>query len=409
MFDVVIVGGGQAGLAASVCLSKFGIDHLVLEKGEVGESWRRQRWDSFYMNTPNWTLNLPEQDYAGPAPDGFMNRNEFVDHLEGYAKRFAVPLRLGVEVTLASPTETGWTLKTSDGPLTARALIIATSTYQAPSIPVVAKNLSPDIVSLSSADYRAPGMLPPGKVLVVGSAQSGMQIVEDLHTAGRDVCLAVGEAGRVPRRYRNRDLNYWYDKTGLMDRKASDLEDPRRKFGGQPQIAAWHTISLQGFHRNGIRLLGRLNGIDGTTLHLRPDLRKNIAAADRHSEKFCLNIDTYIKQHGLSFPADEGDDPHHAPLADLEQVPEPSTFDLTTAGISSVIWATGFRFDYSWVQADVTDAVGYPVTERGETTAPGLYFLGLNFLHTRKSGIVYGVGADAEHVTASLRTYLDGE
>ncbi len=406
MADVVIVGGGQAGLAASVCLSKLNIDHLVLEKDEVGGSWRHQRWDSFYMNTPNWTLNLPGQDYDGADPDGFMNRDEFVDLLEGYAKRFAVPLRLGVEVTRTSPTGTGWTLETSDGPLTAQALIIATSTYQAPSIPAVAKNLSPDIVSLSAADYRTPDMLPPGKALVVGSAQSGMQIVEDLHAAGRDVFLSVGEAGRVPRRYRGRDLNYWYDKTGLMDRKASDLADPRRKFGGQPQIAAWHTISLQGFHRNGIRLLGRVDGIDGTMLRLRQDLRENIAAADRHSEKFCRDVDTYIERNGLSFPADEGDDPIHAPLDDLEQVPEPGTLDLASEGLSSVIWATGFRYDYSWIEADVTDEVDYPVTERGETTAAGLYFLGLNFLHTRKSGIVYGVGADAKHVADRIGIYL---
>jgi putative flavoprotein involved in K+ transport len=406
MADVVIVGGGQAGLAASVCLSKLGIDHLVLEKGEVGESWRRQRWDSFYMNTPNWTLNLPEQDYAGPDPDGFMSRGDFVNLLEGYAKRFAVPLRLGVEATRATPTETGWMLETSEGPLTGRALIIATSTYQAAHIPAAAKNLPSNIVSLSAADYSAPGMLPSGKTLVVGSAQSGMQIVEDLHAAGREVLLAVGDAGRVPRRYRGRDLNYWYDKTGLMDRKASDLEDPRRKFGGQPQIAAWHTISLQGFHRNGIRLLGRVDGIEGTTLYLKRDLRENIAAADRHSEKFCRDVDTYIERHGLSIPADEGDDSNHTPLADLEQLPEPDTLDLAAEGISSVIWATGFRYDYSWIEAGVTDEVGYPVTRRGETTAAGLYFLGLNFLYTRKSGIVYGVGADAEHVAARLRVYL---
>jgi putative flavoprotein involved in K+ transport len=409
MADVIIVGGGQAGLAASVCLATYGIDHLVLEKGEVGESWRRQRWDNFYMNTPNWTLNLPRQDYAGSDPDGFMNRDEFVGLLEGYAKRFAVPLRLGIEATRASPTRTGWTLETSNGPLTARALIIATSTYQAALPPAVSKNLSPNILSLNAADYRAPGVLPHGKTLVVGSAQSGMQIVEDLHVAGREVLLAVGEAGRVPRRYRGRDLNYWYDKTGLMDRKASDLSDPRRRFGGQPQIAAWHTISLQGFHRNGIRLLGRVDGIDGTMLHLRQDLRENIAAADRHSEQFCRDVDTYIERHGHSFPADEGDDPNHVPLADLEQVLEPDTLSLANEGISSIIWATGFQFDFSWIEADVTDEVAYPVTDRGETTAAGLYFLGLNFLHTRKSGIVYGVGADAEHVATQLRAYLSSE
>lgn len=409
MTGVVIVGGGQAGLAASVCLSQYGIDHLVLEKGQVGESWRSQRWDSFCMNTPNWTLNLPRQGYTGSDPDGFMNRDDFVALLDDYANRFAVPLRLGVEATQATPTATGWSLETSGGPLTARVLIIATSTYQSAQIPAMAANLPANILSLSAADYRAPAMLPPGKTLVVGSAQSGMQIVEDLHRTGREVLLAVGEAGRVPRRYRGRDLNYWYDKTGLMDRKASDLVDPRRKFGGQPQIAAWHTISLQGFYRDGIRLLGRLDGIEATMLHLKNDLRENIAAADRHSAKFCRDVDAYIARQDLACPADEGDEPNHAPLANLEQVPEPDTLDLAAEGITSVIWATGFDFDFSWIEADVFDEVGYPVTNRGETAAAGLYFLGLNFLHTRKSGIVYGVGADAAHVATRIHAYLGGE
>lgn len=406
MPDVVIVGGGQAGLAASVCLSQRGIEHIVLEKGDIGESWRRQRWDSFRMNTPNWTLNLPRQDYDGPDPHGFMGRDEFIAYLIRYADRFAVPVRRGVEASEARPDSGGWHIETSEGPLSARAMIVATSTYQAPSIPTVAERLPPDILSLGATDYRAPEHLPDGNVLVVGSAQSGMQIAEDLNGTDRRVYLSVGQAGRVPRRYRGHDLNYWYDKIGLMDRKASELPDPRLKFGGQPQITAGHTTSLQKFYREGVRLLGRLDDIDGTTVFLRRDLRQNIAAADRHSDTFCRNIDTYIEQNDLGLPEDEGDDPIHAPLEDIESVTEPDTLNLTDEGITSVIWATGFRFDFSWVKADVNDEVGYPLTQRGETAVPGLYFLGLNFLYTRRSGIVYGIGPDAEHVAERIQSYL---
>ena len=274
MADVVIVGGGQAGLAASVCLSRLDIDNVVLEKGAIGEAWRSQRWDSLRMNTPNWTLNLPGQDYGGSDSDGFMSRPDFIELLERYGNRFGVPLCLGVEANRAARVGTGWRLETTVGPMTARAL-------------------------------------------VVGSAQSGMQIVEDLQNAGRDVLLSVGQAGRVPRRYRGQGLNYWYDRIELMDRRAADLDDPGLRFGGQPQIAAGHTVSLQKLHREGVRLLGRVAGIAGPMLYLRQDLRENVAAADAHSDTFCRNVDAFIAANGLLVPADEGDDPIHTPLEDL--------------------------------------------------------------------------------------------
>lgn len=411
MPDVVIVGAGQAGLAASACLSRLGIDHVVLEKNEIGASWRRQRWDNFCLNTPNWTLNLPGRDYAGGDPDGFMERDGFVDLLVCYAKDFNVPVRHSVEVRRATPEDNGWRIETSSGPMRARAIIVATSTHQSPRIPPEAEFLDKRILSLSAADYRAPDRLPDGKILIVGAAQSGMQIVEDLQEAGREIFMATSPVGRIPRRYRGRDVIYWYDRTGLMDRQASDLEDPRQIFGGQPQYTGWrggHTISLQKFHRDGVRLLGRVEGIDGAALRLAADLRQNIAAADRSSAQFCSNIDAFIERHGLSFPADDGDDAAHDPLDDLETVPELEALSLADEGITAVIWATGFGFDFSWIDAETFDSFGYPVTRRGETTAKGLYFLGLNFLHTRRSGIVYGVGSDAEYVAGRIRSHLDG-
>lgn len=411
MIDVVIVGAGQAGLAASVCLSRLGINHIILEKHEIGASWKRQRWDNFCFNTPNWTLNLPGRDYAGGDPDGFMARDGFIDLLNGYAKDFKVPVRHGVEARRAVPADNSWRLETSAGPLRGRAIIVATSTHQTPIIPPIANSLDTSILSMSAANYRNSGGLPDGKILIVGAAQSGMQITEDLQEAGREIFLSTGKVARIPRRYRGRDIIYWYERIGLMDRRTGELDDPRQIFGGQPQYTGWrggHTISLQNFHRDGVHLLGRLESIDGGDLHLAADLRQNITAADRTSAQICRNIDAFVERHGETHPSDMGDHPAHDPFSDLESVPEPRKLNLTEEGITSVIWATGFGFDFSWIGADIFDGYGYPVMRRGETAAPGLYFLGLNFLHTRRSGIVYGVGPDAEHVAGCIQIYLDG-
>lgn len=410
MSDVIIIGAGHAGLAASVCLQKYNIDHCVLERGQVGESWRSQRWDNFCMNTPNWTLNLPGKPYEGNDPDGFMAKSGFVDYLTNYAYDQHIPIKSNVEVTHANFLDSHWHLRTSDGPSRTRAILVATSTYQHPHIPACSNLASAATFSLNTANYRKPDALPPGKILVVGSAQSGMQIVDDLLNAGRDVILSTGKTGRVPRRYRDRDLNYWYDKIGLMDRRASDLQDPRQRWSGQPQISGWnggHTVSLQKFHRNGVRLLGRYAGCDGTVIHFSEDLRENMAFADGHSKKFCRNIDDYIDAENLDFPQDTGDDSIHAPIEDLTLIPEPNRISLKEEGISTIIWATGFRFDYSWIEANAFDKFGYPDTIRGEASIPGLYFLGMNYLHTRKSGIVYGITNDAKHVATKIRNYLN--
>ncbi len=409
MPDVVIVGGGQAGLAASACLTWRDIDHVVLEKDDVGASWRHQRWDSFCLVTPNWTVRLPGQDYDGPDPNGFMSGQGYIDFLVRYANEFKLPLRRSIEATRASPTDAGWEIETTEGPISCRALIVATSNYQTPALPPFASGLNSSVLSLSAAEYRSPAQLPPGRVLVVGSAQSGGQIVEDLQIAGRDVILSVSRAGRVPRRYRGRDAIDWQDRLGFLDRPASALDDPRKRFGGEPHMTGrdgGHTMSLQNFHGAGVRLVGRVAGVEGTALHLKSDLRQNIRAADGFSATFCRDVDAFIERNGLNAPLDEGE-PGHAPVTSLDRYEEPSRLDLVAEEVSSVIWATGFRFDYSWIDADVFDPFGYPITMRGETAVPGLYFLGLNYLHNRKSGIIYGVGDDAKHVAARVRYCLE--
>ncbi len=409
MPDVVIVGAGQAGLAASVCLARHGIDHVVLEKSGIGASWRNQRWDSFCLVTPNWTVRLPGQEYEGPGPDAFMSGGGFISFLQDYAARFGIPIEQPVTATAAQRTESGWHLETTAGPMDCRALIVATSNYQTPFIPAFADSLPSHVKSLSAAAYRNPVQLPPGRLLVVGSAQSGGQIVEDLLIAGREVTLSVSRAGRAPRRYRGRDAIEWQDLIGFLDRPAATLDDPRKRFGGEPHMTGrdgGHTVSLQNFHTQGVRLIGRVEDIQGSTLHLKADLRENMRAADQFAANFCDDVDSYIKRKGLTAPPDDGDTAH-APVADFERYDEPVRLDLEEEGVSAVVWATGFRFDYAWVGADVFDAFGYPLTVRGETAAPGLYFLGLNYLHNRKSGIIYGVGEDAAHVADRIRLYLD--
>lgn len=408
MPDVVIIGAGQAGLAASVCLSRLGIDHVVLEKHEIGASWRRQRWDSFCLVTPNWTVRLPGQEYGGPDPDGFMSGGEFIEILERYADRFNVPVQCGTEVTNATPLENGWQLATNTGVIETRAVIVATSTYQAPSLPAFASNVDSGIVSMSAADYRSADNLPPGGVLVVGSAQSGGQIVEDLLIDGRNVVLSVSRAGRVPRRYRGRDAIEWQDLLGFLDRPASALENGRQRFGGEPHMTGrdgGHTVSLQNFHAQGVTLVGRIKNAEGSILKLDKDLHSNMVAADRFATNFCHDIDAYIQRTGLSAPRVENEI-NHAPLSAQDGFDEPDRLNLSAAGITSIVWATGFKFDFSWIAGAPLDEFGYPVTARGETTARGLYFLGLNFLQSRKSGIIYGVGDDALHVAERIHRYL---
>jgi len=409
MPDVVIVGAGQAGLAASACLSQHNIDNIVLEKFEIGASWRRQRWESFCLVTPNWTVRLPGEFYNGADPDGFMLGTEFVTYLENYAGRFTLPVQQKTNVQSAKLENSRWVVETSSGPVRAQALIVATSTYQTPSVPAFATRIDPRILSLSAASYRVPDRLPNGRVLVVGSAQSGAQIVEDLLTGGREVLLSVSRAGRVPRRYRGYDAIEWQDMMGFLDRPASALDDLRKRFGGEPHMTGrdgGHTVSLQHFHNQGVRLIGRVCDADKSTLWLEQDLRKNIVGADRFAAGFAEDVGAYISNTGLDAPSHEPE-PDHAPISRPERFAEPSRLDLAAERISTIIWATGFKFNFSWIAADVFDSFGYPITKCGETTAPGLYFLGLNYLNSRKSGIIYGISEDATHVADRIRVFLN--
>lgn len=411
--DVAIIGAGQAGLATSFALAGHGIGAVVLERGRIGEAWLSQRWDSFCLVTPNWTITLPGAPYTGQDPGGFLSRDAWVDHLNRWARIAAPDLRCGVEVHALKQARGGFRLDTSAGPIQAREVVVATGTHQRVRPPRLWDSLDGHAHQIMATEYRNPSALPPGGVLVVGAGQSGCQIAEELHAAGRPTALCVGNAGRLPRRYRGRDCIEWQDAMGWLDRTPAELSSPALRFRGDPHVTGQgggRTISLHHMARSGIRLLGRLQEAEGNRLHLAPTLHDGLCAADTYATEFCEAVNSFLDRTGQTAPA---------PIEDLgfatgRWCPEsPATFDLRQEGVSTVIWATGFGFDFGWIDAPVlNDAVlddtGYPVTDQGASPVPGLYFMGLNWMTRRKSGIIYGVAQDAASVAARIAAYLGG-
>ncbi len=404
---VVVVGGGQAGLSTSWFLVRDGVDHVVLEAGTAGHEWADTRWDAFTLVTPNWHCRLPGYAYAGPDPDGFMTRDQVVEWLAGYAPTFGPPLREHTRVTsLTESGDGGFVVEAvgPDGPETwhAEAVVVCTGGYHLPIVPPWAPALSPAITQLHSADYRSPDQLPDGEVLVVGSGQSGAQIAEDLHLAGRRVHLALGDAPRVARFHRGRDCMTWLAEMGLYDTGvaqypggATAREKTNHYVTGRD---GGRDIDLRQFAREGMALYGLLEGVapGGTELAFRPTMRAALDAADDVSRSICRDIDRWIDAHGVDAPPAPTYEPVWEPDAD------PTSLDLTAAGVTSIVWAIGYRPDYRWVRAGVFDGSGRPTHTRGVTSVPGLYFLGLPWLHTWGSGRFLGIAADAEHVTGHL-------
>jgi putative flavoprotein involved in K+ transport len=409
----IVVGGGQAGLAVTYHLQRLGVEHLVLERGRIGESWRTQRWDSFTMNTPNWMNGLPGADYDGGDPEGFMGRDEWVDRLERYVTRFGLPVRTGVGVTgLAAADGDGFAVRT-DAPhletIAARAVVVASGPLQAPKAPAAAKGLHPAIPGIHAADYRDAAALPPGAVLVVGSAQSGCQIAEDLLDAGRRVYLSAGRTGRVPRRYRGRDILEWWRDTGILDQRPETLEDPSARFAPQPQISGigprGHSLSLQHLAGRGVTLLGRWQGTEGGRLTFTDTVGEAVRFADERSAATKKGIDDYIAAHGLEAPAPE-DDPGDRPHPDPASLHSPATLDVRREGIGSVVWCIGFTADYSWIDLPACDENGAPIHHGGVSPVPGLYFTGLPWMSRRKSALIYGAAEDAGRIAGHVAEHL---
>jgi putative flavoprotein involved in K+ transport len=405
-YATIVVGAGQAGLAASHHLRARGIEHVVLERGRIGESWRSQRWDSFAVNTPNWLNALPGEPYAGDEPDGFFQRDELVQSFEEYARSQDLPVRTGVEVTSLAVTSDGFILETSEGAHSASHVVIAAGSMNVPRVPALSQHLPNSIVQLNTGNYRSPGQLPDGAVVVIGGGQSGAQIVEELCAAGRTTYFATSKTGYLPRRYRGRDALAWMRETGFMDVAVGDLEDPAMQFATQPLISGTrngHTVTLPFLARSGARLLGRVRDIEDGVIHLNDDLADNIAAGEEFANQLKGQIDEWIEDHHIEAPPPTLD-PAEEPLDDVSA---PTRLDLAEAGVTTVIWCTGFGPDFRWIGAPVFDQEGRPVHTRGVSDQPGLYFVGFPWLHSRKSGIIAGVDEDAGYIAQQIAAQID--
>ncbi len=399
--SVAVIGGGQAGLAMSYCLKQRGIDHAVFERHRLASEWRDRRWDSFCLVTPNWQCALPGFPYPGSDPFGFMKKDEIVSYLEDYAASFEPPLFEGVQVTALRKGAGGtFELETSLGTCVADAVVVATGGYHVPAIPRMAEALGAGVVQLHSCDYRNPQSLPDGDVLVVGSGQSGCQIAEDLHLAGRRVHLSVGSAPRTARRYRGKDVVEWLDAMGHYRLPVHD-----HPLGERVRANANHyvtgrdggrDIDLRKFALEGMRLYGRLLRANGGALEFGDDLKRNLDHADEVSESIKRGIDKFIHEHGLEAPTEPPYVPVWQPDGQLREL------DLASTNVRSIIWTTGFRSDYRWVDVPVFDGKGYPRHERGVTTAEGLYFLGLPWQYTWGSGRFSGVAQDATYLAERI-------
>jgi putative flavoprotein involved in K+ transport len=400
--ETVIVGAGQAGLSTSYNLMQQGREHVILEQADQAASAWRKRWDSFTLITPNWTVRLPGAEYQGDDPDGFMIRDKVIAYFEEYIEQFELPIRYGIRVTSVEPVEAGYLVRTDKGEFEAANVVIATGMYQQSRIPPMSANLSSDIRQMHSSEYHNPEALPAGAVLVVGSAQSGCQIAEELYQRGKKVYLSVSGAGRLPRRYRGKDITRWLEEMGFYDRTVDKLPPSFSKFAGSAHGTGkdgGHTINLHQFARDGVVLLGHIQSVQEGRIVLAPDLKENLAKADKFEADFIKEIDNYIEKNGLDAPIETLPE-----LSDGYEVDEIINLDLKSEGITSIIWATGYKFDFGMVKLPIFDENGYPVQKRGVTEYAGLYFIGLPFLHTSKSGLLVGVGDDAAHVASEIAT-----
>lgn len=400
--ETIIIGGGQAGLSTSYHLKQLGREHVVFEAAEKpAHAWRNDRWDSFTFVTPNWTIQLPGAEYDGNDPDGYLPKEEIVAYFERYIEKYDLPVRFKTSVLEVAPMDGGsYQVKTEAGIIQARNVVIATGSFQKPKIPAFASNLPTDIQQLHSGFYRNPGQLPDGAVLVVGAGQSGLQIAEELYQSGRKVYLCVGSAGRAPRSYRGRDVFSWLLQLGFFDRTVDKLPSPKAKFAGNPHLSGkggGHTINLHQFVRDGVQLLGKISGAQGDVVYLANDLKESLAKSDKFEADLVKMIDEYIAKNGLDAPVETVPE-----LKDGYSVEEIRELNLVEKGITSIIWAQGYNFDFSMVKLPVTDGDGYPIQQRGVTEHPGLYFVGMPWLSKYKSGLIVGVGEDAEYVASHI-------
>jgi putative flavoprotein involved in K+ transport len=394
---VVVIGGGQAGLAVSHELTALEVEHVVLERQRIAEAWRG-RWDSFCLVTPNWTMSLPGAPYAGGEPEGFVRRDEIVAYMEGYAAGFGAPTQTGVGVDSLKPSPAGgFVLRTTEGELRADMVVVCTGAYQRPHRPAVAGAFPAQVLAIDAEQYRNPDGLPAGRVLVVGSGQTGCQIAEELHESGREVAVACGRAPWAPRRFEGRDVVSWIRETNFFDTPLASLPSPGARLTANVQATGrrgGHDLHYRTLQALGVQLLGRLVAVDGSRAHFADDLAESVAFGDARYGDLKNLLREQLPAKGLAVP----DLPDPPPF----RAEPPSQLDLRDFG--TVIYTCGFRPDYGrWIQFPAFDDIGFPITNDGASTiVPGLFFCGVHFLRTRKSSVLFGVGDDATVVARAV-------
>lgn len=407
--EVVVIGAGHAGLAMSRYLSTAGVDHIVLERGEVANSWRHERWDSLRLLTPNWQTRLPGMRYAGTDPDGFMTMREVVGFIDGYARFISAPVRQFTTVTSVTRSDVGgYIVNTDRGKWICRVVVIASGAHNVPEVPAVASSLPKSVLTLTPLQYRNPEQLDRRGVLIVGASATGVQLADEIQRSGRQVTLAVGEHIRMPRTYRGRDIQWWLDAAGILDERYDKVDDivrarrvPSPQLVGTPERA---TLDLNALTARGVEIVGRLVGARNTRAQFSGSLRNHCAMADLKLNRLLDTIDAWVTQQHHS---DESPEPQRFEATRVAADPRLS-LDLTQANIGTVIWATGFHPDYWWLQVPALDRKGRLRHTGGIVDVPGLYALGLNFMRRRKSTFIHGAEDDVRDVCAHLVTYLRG-
>lgn len=399
--DTLVIGAGQAGLATSYWLNQAGIGHVLVDRRQtLGGAWQ-DRWDSFRLVTPNFALQLPGMPYEGPDPDAYLGRDAVIELFRGYAGRIQAPVRLGTEVTGLAVANGGFRVETTETAFAARRVVLATGPYQVPRLPEVAAAFPGTVLQLHSNGYREPGQLPAGAVLVVGSGQSGTQIAAELLAAGRRVHVAVSSCAAAPRSYRGRNLYWWLmqiliqgPKLGMQVPTVDDLPTPAARFGCHPHLVE---DSPRRLAERGAVLHGKVRGVEGSTVRFAQDVAGQVAFAEADFDvRFRPMFDAYAAAVGLDLPQ-EPPDTGRGPVPEGE-----ASVDLDAEGISAVVWATGYRLDFSWLGLPILDDWGYPLHRRGVTVQPGLYVIGLPWLHAEPSSVIPGVGADAAHLVREM-------
>jgi putative flavoprotein involved in K+ transport len=403
----VIIGAGHAGLAMSRCLSERSIDHVVLERGEVANAWRTERWDSLRLLTPNWLTRLPGYRYRGDDPDGFRSMAETVEFIARYAESVAAPVRTRTTVKSVRLRGDGYEVVTDRGSWRCTTVVLATGACNIARVPGIAEAIPKNIAMLTPMQYRNPDQLEPGGVLVVGASASGVQIADEIHRSGRPVTLAVGEHVRVPRLYRGLDIKWWMDAVGLLDERYDQVDDLNRARNvASLQLigsAERRNIDLNALTATGIRPVGRLVGIRGGKAQFSGSLRNHCTLADLKMNRLLRTIDDWATAHGM----DETVEPAHRFEPTRLEASPPLGLDLEGGEIRTLVWATGYRPDYSWLDVPVLDRKGRIRHDGGVVASPGMYLMGLPFLRRRKSSLIDGAGADARELSAHLTAHLD--